>query len=264
MLLALFAYLAWREYRAPTGLVRTPLGLDRELLRLLARLGVPAALQLLLEMGSITVVTALAARLTATALAAHQVALSVASLTFMVPHGLSSAAAVVVARALGRGHPAAARRSGWLALLSGAGFMLAAAIALVAGAPAIVHMFTPDADVIAVGATLLWVAALFQLSDGVQVVATGVLRGTGDTRTAMVASLVGHWLVSVPLGVALCFTFGLGVVGLWLGLAAGLSSVAVVVLLAWMRCAPRLTAAPYAPPHGAGAATGPAVLSEPG
>ena len=240
MLLGLLGYTLWRERRRASGLAAVPLRPDPVLARQLVRLGVPAATQLLLEVGSFTIVTALAARLAPAALAAHHVAISVASFTFMVPLGLSSAAAVAVGQALGRGHGAAARRAGWTALALGAGFMLAAAVAFVLGAEAIVRLFTSVPEVVATGVTLLYVAAVFQLSDGIQVVTTGALRGTGDTRTPLLANLVGHWLLSLPLGAVLCFRFGAGVVGLWIGLAAGLSAVATVLLWVWRRHARRL------------------------
>jgi MATE family multidrug resistance protein len=243
MFLGLLAYTIWYERRRTGAGAPISLRFDPALTRTLVRLGTPAALQLTLEIGSITVVSMLAALLAPVALASHHVALSVASFTFMVPLGLSSAAAVVVGHALGRGDPHAARRAGWMALALGTGFMATAAATLVAVAPSIVRLFTSDPAVVTTGVALLMVAALFQLSDGVQVVTTGALRGTGDTRTPMVANLVGHWILSLPLGSSLCFALGYGVVGLWFGLAAGLSAVAGGLLFVWWRRSNALVAA---------------------
>jgi MATE family multidrug resistance protein len=177
--------------------------------------------------------TALAGRLEPVALAAHQIALNAASFTFMVPLGISSAGAVRVGQAMGRRDIAGAGRSGWTALLVGAAFMVCAGAAFVAFPATIIRLFSPDRTVIATGAMLLLVAALFQLFDGIQVVATGVLRGSGDTRTPMLSNLVGHWILGLPIGYALCFRFGWGVVGLWVGLCVGLVAVAMTLLWVW-------------------------------
>jgi MATE family multidrug resistance protein len=99
----------------------------------------------------------------------------------------------------------------------------------------LVRAFTTDPEVVAPGATLLLVAALFQLFDGVQMVATGALRGAGDTRTPMLWNLAGHWALGLPVGYALCFPAGWGAVGLWLGLALGLTVVGMALLVVWSR-----------------------------
>jgi MATE family multidrug resistance protein len=166
----------------------------------------------------------------------------------MVPLGISSAAAIRVGYALGRGDGPAAARAGWTALLLGAAFMSAAGILFVAVPGSILRVFTTEPAVIATGVGLLAVAALFQLFDGVQVVATGALRGTGDTRTPMIANLVAHWLLGLPVGYALCFWRGQGVVGLWMGLCLGLVVVAVLLVALWNRRVATLAATPRARP----------------
>lgn len=206
----------------------------RRLRRLLA-LGWPAATQLLAEVGVFAVVTALAGRLTPIALAAHQIALNLASVTFMVPLGISSAGAVLVGHAIGRREPAVAAHAGWTAIGVGAGFMAAAAVVFVLAAERLVSIFSADPAVVATGGALLLVAAAFQLFDGTQAVATGVLRGAGDTRTPMVSNLLGHWLFGLPVGYVLCFRAGWGVFGLWVGLSLGLTLVASALLIAWRR-----------------------------
>jgi MATE family multidrug resistance protein len=234
MLLAVAGYLWWVERRAPAG-GGWPLRFEASRLVEIVRVGLPAALQMLLEVGVFTVATILAGRLAAEALAAHQVALGAAAFTFMVPLGISSAAAVRVGQAVGRIDPAGAARAGWTALLLGGAFMIAAAIVFVVAPRAIIRIFTDDGAVLATGVALLGVAAVFQLFDGLQVVATGALRGSGDTRTAMLANLVGHWVFGLPIGTALCFAAGWGVIGLWVGLCVGLISVAVVLIEVWRR-----------------------------
>jgi MATE family multidrug resistance protein len=218
----------------------------------LVRLGTPAALQITAEVGVFGAVAALAGRIDAVALAAHQVALNIASVTFMVPLGLASAGAVRVGHAVGRRDALGAERAGWSAIVLGAGFMTASAVVFIAAPAWLVRLFTTDAAVIATGVTLLRVAAAFQLFDGVQGVTTGALRGLGDTRTAMVANLVGHWLIGLPFAAFVAFQLGYGVVGLWVGLSLGLTLVAIVLVWVWRQHLHRLTdALALAPDHGA-------------
>lgn len=218
-----------------TGLFRIPLRVDFALLGTLLGLGIPAALQLLLEVGVFALATALAGRLAASALAAHQIALNLASVTYMVPLGISSAAAVRVGQALGRKEPVAAGRSGWVALLLAGGFMAVAALCFVTLAGPLVRLFTADAGVIAAGVSLLYVAAVFQLFDGVQVVAVGALRGAGDTRTPLVWNLVSYWILALPVGYYLCFGRGWGAIGLWVGFCVGLVTAGAILLFKWSR-----------------------------
>ncbi len=206
---------------------------DAGRIRRLLALGLPAAGQLLLEVGVFAGVTALAGQLDPASLASHQIALNLASLTFMVPLGVSAAGAVRVGQAVGRGDAAGASRSGWTALVIGTVFMSAAATAFVVVPRLLVGIFTSDAGVMTTGVALLFVAAIFQLFDGLQVVATGVLRGLGDTRTPMVSNLAGHWGLGLPIAYLLCFVAGWGVVGLWVGLSTGLIAVGVTLVLVW-------------------------------
>jgi MATE family multidrug resistance protein len=236
MLLALVG----QERRQPTGLRHMQFPVDLARLRRLITLGAPAAGQIALEVAVFTTATALAAKLDPLALAAHQIVLNVASMTFMVPLGIASAGAVRVGQAIGRRDARGAERSGWTALMLGAGFMAAAAVGFVGVPEEIVRLFTTDESVVRIGVTLLFVAAIFQLFDGVQVVATGILRGLGDTRTPMLSSLAGHWLIGLPVGYALCFLWDVGVAGLWVGLSLGLILVGSVLLVIWRQRVGRL------------------------
>jgi MATE family, multidrug efflux pump len=203
----------------------------------LLKLGAPAAGQMAVEIGVFATVTVLVSRLNAAALAGHQIALTTVSTTFMMPLGVSSAAAVRVGYALGRGDGDGAARAGWTALGLGAAVMSAAAIALLTVPEWIARLFTPEAAVIANAATILRVAAFFQLFDGLQIVVTGSLRGAGDTRTPMVCHLIGYWVIGLPLGAMLCFGRGLGAPGLWMGLSAGLIAIGMVLTAFWLRTA---------------------------
>jgi MATE family multidrug resistance protein len=232
LLLFVVAYVARHERRSGVSLALY-WAFDTTRMRTLLRLGVPAALQMLLEVGVFAMATLLAGRLSAVQLAAHQIALSAAAFAFMVPLGISSAAAVRVGYAMGRIDGAGAARAGWTALFLAVAFMSCSAITFVAVPRAIIRVFTTDAVVIETGTALLGIAAIFALFDGLQVVATGVLRGAGDTRSPMLASLVGYWIIGLPLGYAMCFRHGFGVVGLWIGLSAGLITVAIALMAVW-------------------------------
>jgi MATE family multidrug resistance protein len=199
----------------------------------LIKLGAPAAGQMAVEIGVFATVTVLVSKLSATALAGHQIALTTVSTTFMMPLGISSAAAVRVGFALGKGDRHAAARAGWTALGLGAAVMSAAAVVLLTVPEWIARLFTPEAAVIAAAAAILRVAAFFQLFDGLQIVVTGSLRGAGDTRTPMVCHLIGYWVIGLPLGAMLCFERGLGARGLWMGLSAGLIAIGLVLTAIW-------------------------------
>jgi MATE family multidrug resistance protein len=222
-----------RERGRRPGLFETSLGIDLAWMRRLLTLGVPAASQITLEVGVFAASTALAGRLAPIALAAHQIAIHIAALSFMVPLGVASAGAVRVGHALGRRDVAGAERAGWTALLIGTGFMACTAAAFVLMPRALVGAFSRDEGVLQLGASLLAVAAIFQLFDGIQGVATGILRGLGDTRTPMLWNLVGHWFIGLPSGYTLCFVLGRGVIGLWWGLSIGLIICGVVLLIVW-------------------------------
>jgi MATE family multidrug resistance protein len=212
--------------------------------RELLRLGAPAAMQIGLETGVFAVVTVLMGKLGATALAGNQIALQTASMTYMMPLGISSAAAVRVGHAIGRGDHEGMARAGWMALGLGGTVMSCAALALLIFPYWIARLFTPEADVIAAGVVLLRIAAFFQLFDGLQVVATGALRGAGDTRTPMVCHFTGYWVIGLPLGWWLCFgrVARLGAPGLWVGLSVGLVVIGIVLVDVWRRKAERASA----------------------
>ncbi len=231
LLVAILRHNARREL----GLFHVSWRFNGRMVRRLFMLGLPAAGQVTLEMGVFSAVTALAGRVGEASLAAHQVVLNLAGLTFMVPLGVGSAGAVRVGHAVGRRDVHGARRSGWTALLLGAAFMTCAAATFLLAPTPLIHLFTTDRAVVALGVSLLAVAAMFQLFDGLQGVSTGVLRGLGDTRTPMVTNLLGHWLLGLPVGYALCFAAGWGVVGLWVGLSIGLMAVGITLVSVWSR-----------------------------
>ena len=229
----LLGVIVYRERERRPGLFETPRRVEWVRMRRLLALGAPAASQVTLEVGAFAAATALAGRLPPASLAAHQIAVNLAAFTFMVPLGVASAGAVRVGHAVGRRDRMGALHAGWTALLFGTLFMACAAAAFLLVPRALIGAFTSNRPVIEIGATLLFVAAIFQLFDGIQGVSTGVLRGLGDTRTPMLWNLAGHWALGLPLGYVLCFRLGLGVIGLWWGLSAGLIICGIALLITW-------------------------------
>jgi MATE family multidrug resistance protein len=214
--------------------------IDLPRIRRLIMLGLPAAMQFTLESGVFALVTALIARLGAVPLASHQIALNTVALTYMVPLGIASAAAVRVGQAIGRKDASGASDAGDTAILLGAGFMTCAGIALLVFPRWIARSYTPDETVIRSTISLLAAGAAFQLFDGIQTVATGALRGAGDTRTPMLCHFTAYWVIGLPLGAWLCFRRGWGAFGLWAGLSLALILIGIVLLFAWRRAVRQL------------------------
>jgi MATE family multidrug resistance protein len=231
----LLVAIALHDRRAPGPMSSVPARIERARLARLVRLGLPAAGQVTLEVGVFAAATALAGRLDPVALASHQIALNIAAFVFMVPLGMASAGAVAVGQHVGRRDPDGAARAGWTALVVIALFMLAVATLFLTVPRSLLGVFTREEAVLRLGTSLLAVAALFQLFDGLQGVATGILRGLGDTRTPMLWNLAGHWAFGLPVGYALCFVWNWGVIGLWIGLSVGLTLVGMVLVAVWQR-----------------------------
>jgi MATE family multidrug resistance protein len=222
--------IAWRHLRPYLLPVRADTFSLAPLGRMLA-LGAPIGIQFQLEYGVFAVVGLLMGTLGTTALAAHQVAINIASFTFMVPMGIAAAAAVLVGHAVGRADALEARRSATAALLSGVGFMALMAIVLLVAPGLIARVYTTDVGVIAIAIVLIPLAGFFQVFDGMQVVCGGILRGLGDTHSPLVVNILGFWVIGLPLGLWLGMRSGYGPAGLWWGLVAGLAAVGLGLLV---------------------------------
>ncbi|MDQ3949152.1 MAG: MATE family efflux transporter [Gemmatimonadota bacterium] len=229
MAVALLA-LAWRELRPYLLHVRADAIRVGPILRMF-RLGAPIGLQMTLEVSAFGLIGLLMGVLGAVELGAHQIAINLAATTFMVPLGVGAAAAVRVGRAVGAHDAAAARRAAKVALLLGVGFMCLTAVLFVSVPAPLARTFTPDTRVLGVAVLLIPIAGIFQVFDGIQAVAAGVLRGIGDTRAPLIVNLFGFWLLGVPISVYLGFYTEARAVGLWWGLVAGLGAVAAFLLL---------------------------------
>jgi MATE family multidrug resistance protein len=230
---SLFAVIWYQERQRPSGLHDVPFQWDPGRVWRLFRLGWPAALQITFEVGVFAAASALAGRIGPLAAAANQVVLNIAGFIFMIPFGLGSAAAVRVGQAIGRRDPACMRRAGWTAIGIASTVMAASAVLFFTVPEWLIRIYSSDPAVIEVGIVLLFICSVFQLFDGLQTVTTGALRGLGDTRSPMVANLVGHWLIGLPVGYLLCFSRGWGVAGLWTGLSVGLILIGATLLGVW-------------------------------
>jgi MATE family multidrug resistance protein len=222
--------LGWPLLRSSVRPLRRD-AIARAPLKRFLRLGTPIGAQQMLEFGVFGAAGLLMGWMGTVPMASHQVALNLASLTFMVSVGAAQASSVLVGHAVGRGDPHGARRAAGAGLVAGAGFMACAAALFLSVPDELARLYTDDAGVVAVAAVLIPIAGIFQVFDGIQVVSSGVLRGVGDTRLPMLLNLLGFWGVGLPVSVVLGFGLHLGPRGVWLGLASGIGAVALLLLV---------------------------------
>jgi MATE family multidrug resistance protein len=211
---------------------------DRHRTHAMVRLGWPIGATMALEMGVFALAAYFMGWIGAPAVAAHAIALQVAALTFMVPLGLGQASTVRVGLARGRNDRTGITRAGWTAWTVGVAFMGTMALVMWSIPGALVGLFIANvpgnAEVIALAIGFLRVAAAFQLVDGAQVIGAGMLRGLHDTRWPLLFALVGYWVVGLGIGAWLAFAADWKGLGIWVGLASGLASVAVLMLARWL------------------------------
>jgi MATE family multidrug resistance protein len=203
------------------------------------RVGAPVGLQMGAEVSIFALVGILAGRISPLAIAAHQVAISLASFTFCFAVGIGNAGSVRVGWAIGARNTAAARRSGLVAFGTGASIMALSALVFWLFPGPIASLLTDRRDVLAAATPVVAVAAVFQISDGIQGVGAGVLRGAGDTRFAFLANLLGHYAIGFPVAVVLGLGIHRSVIGLWWGLCAGLTAVAIALLTRFVQLSSR-------------------------
>jgi MATE family multidrug resistance protein len=204
------------------------------------RLGMPIGATLVFEVAVFNASTFLMGLIGEDSIAAHSIALQIASLSFMVPLGLSQAATVRVGRAFGAGDAEGIGRAGWTALAMGTASMATAALGMIRAPRTRSRVFLDrdvptNAPVVDLAVSFLALAALFQLVDGGQAVTAGMLRGLHDTRVPMIYAGLGYWGIGLVVGVVLAFVVKLQGVGIWIGLAAGLTTVAILLLTRWLR-----------------------------
>lgn len=220
---------AWPLLRSALRPVRREALALAPLLRMV-RLGAPIGAQQALEFGAFGATGILMGWMGTVAVASHQVALNLAALTFMVPLGVAQAATVRVGQAVGRGDAYGARRAAGAGILAGVSFMVCTALVFLSLPGPLARIYSRDPAVVGLAATLIPIAGIFQVFDGLQVVASGVLRGIADTRTPMVLGLVGFWLIGLPTSAVMAFALHLGPPGLWWGLALGLAATSLLLV----------------------------------
>ncbi len=230
--LQLMAFVVWIQYREhyhKYGVFSRFSGPDRREITALVRLGLPIGIMVFLEGGMFVGSALLIGTLGAVPVAAHQVAMNYAGLVFMVPVGLAGAITVRVGNALGRDDPIAARRAGRVGIGLALGFAVISASVIFAIPEAIVHMYTQEPEVVELAVSLIFFAALFQITDGLQVAAAGALRGYKDTKRPMIYSVIAYWMVGMSLGAFLAFGQEMGPKGMWWGIIAGLTVAALLL-----------------------------------
>jgi MATE family multidrug resistance protein len=205
--------------------------LDHALLTAIAAIGLPIGLHFGLEVGLFTFAAVMMGWLGPIPLAAHQVTINLASTTFMVALGVSMAGSIRVGQRIGQHRPRAVRRAALGTYLLAIGFMAVCAILFVAMPRALIRLYTPNPEIIELGALLLLFAAAFQVFDGAQVAGGSILRGAAETRSPMLIAAFGYWGIGVPVAYVLAFPLEFGPAGIWAGLSIGLAVAAV--LLAW-------------------------------
>jgi MATE family multidrug resistance protein len=233
MAVVLAGYLLWVNRRDHMQIFAVARERAYKVVREILRYGIPSGVQIELELAVFFISAVWIGTLGALPIAAHQVALNVVAMTYMVPLGIGAAAAVRVGQAIGRRDPQGARRAGWVAIFMGAGFMALCGIALVAMPHAIARAFSDNEQVVVTAVSLLQIGAIFQLFDGIQIVSSGSLRGAGETRIPMFTVLFAYWSAGLPVGYWLCFHKGWGARGLWVGFCTALTIVGVVLINVW-------------------------------
>lgn len=238
--IAFFVYL-WRSKRfAPLRLFSHFEAPRIDILRDLLRTGLPIGVTVLMEGGLFIVTALLIGRLGGVEAAAHQIAINVASLCFMIPFGLAEATTVRVGHALGRGDRDGLRRAAFAGYVLMFATQAVSGVLLLSGHQQLAGLYTADATVAALAATLLLYAAAFQFPDGVQVLSAGALRGLGDTRRPMLLAALAYWGVGMPLGAGLGLGLGWGPQGMWMGLIVGLTTAAVLLSTRFLRSSRRV------------------------
>jgi multidrug resistance protein, MATE family len=205
--------------------------IDWTMVKSLLSLGTPVAFQYLSEVGAFNYGAIMMGWISASALAAHQIAITCAATTFMFPLGISVAVSVRIGHAVGRGAQAIIRRIGFGGLGISATVMGVFAALFALGGRTIARLFSSDAEVISISAAFLVVAGMFQLADGVQVTAGGALRGLADVRIPMWLACLFYWGIAIPAAYLFAFIFGAGAIGIWIGFALGLFTAATVLTL---------------------------------
>jgi len=206
-------------------------GFDKRLIHKILNIGIPSGMQFIFEVGAFSMAAIMIGWLGASSLAAHQIAINLAAITYMMATGLAAATTIRVGNQLGRKDFVAMRKVGFTGFLMSGVFMSLNAVILIIGRFYFPNLYIHEAEVIEIASTLIFVAALFQLSDGIQVVGLGALRGMADVKIPTLITLIAYWILALPIGYFLGFKLNLGAFGVWIGLLAGLTITAILLLI---------------------------------
>ncbi len=229
MAITLMIFVIKNEKFSKYDLKLTRIKIDKSISVKIIKLGFPSGFQYFFEVGSFSFAAVMVGWISADALAAHQIALSIASITYMIVLGISSASAIRVGNAVGINNTDEIRRAGFTAILLGATFMLLSAIILILFKNIIPLLYIKEIPVIELASSLLIIAAFFQIFDGTQCVGLGVLRGLTDVKIPTLITFTAYWVLALPLGYLFAFPLNLGVQGIWVGLSFGLAMSALML-----------------------------------
>jgi len=205
--------------------------IDLPKIKKILSLGLPSGFQYFFEVGAFSFAVVMVGWLGAKSLAAHQIAINLASISFMAVTGISAAGGIRVGNAVGKADITETRRAGFSAIILGVSIMFCAGVIFIFFRNYLPSLYISDHEVIIMASDLLVIAAIFQIFDGTQAVGIGILRGLTDVKIPTIITFIAYWVISLPIGYLLGFTFSLGVQGVWIGLLIGLASSAVMLTL---------------------------------
>lgn len=234
MAVAMIAYVLWFNLYKPY-LKRKDTTQNGFFLKEIFRVGLPSGFQYAFEVGAFAAAAIIIGWYGKYELAAHQVAINIASVTYMIATGISAGGSIAVGDALGRKHKTDLLKSGRAALIMGTLFMGGCGLLFAVANHFIVGLYTHDEQVAGMAANLIWIAALFQLSDGIQCVSLGVLRGIADTKVPTLVTVIAYWVIGIPAGLWMAEYFDIGLYGIWFGLSLGLTFSAVMLTMRFLK-----------------------------
>lgn len=206
-------------------------GLNRVLIRNILHIGIPSGMQFIFEVGAFSLAAIMIGWIGATSLAAHQIAINLAAITYMMATGLAAATTIRVGNQLGKKDYRSMRMAGFTGFIMSGIFMSLNALILILGRDLLPQLYIHEIEVIRVASGLILIASLFQISDGLQVVGLGALRGMADVKMPTLVTLIAYWVLALPVGYLLGFVFKMGANGIWIGLLTGLTITAVLLLI---------------------------------
>jgi multidrug resistance protein, MATE family len=234
MAVSMLSYVLWFSLYKPY-LKKKEANRSNFFLKEIFRVGLPSGFQYAFEVGAFAAAAIIIGWYGKYELAAHQVAINIASVTYMIATGISAGGSIAVGDALGRKHKPDLLKSGRAALIMGTLFMGGCGLLFAVANHFIVGLYTNDAAVAGMAANLIWIAALFQLSDGIQCVSLGVLRGIADTKVPTIVTVVAYWVIGIPAGLWIAEYFDIGLYGIWFGLSLGLTFSAIMLTMRFLK-----------------------------